>query len=58
MEIKTYPDDWQKARYYLAWAKRQGFSPEVIATIPDHPSLNLSEQDKQIIRALAKSKAA
>jgi len=58
MEFDNHKDDWQKARFYLAWAKRQGFSPEVIATIPDHPSLNLSEQDKQIIRALAKSKAA
>ena len=51
-------NDWDRARYYLAWAKRQGFSPDVIATIPDHPSLNLSEQDKEIIRGLANLKAA
>jgi hypothetical protein len=49
-------DNWTRARQHIAWAIRQKISLPTILTIPDEPLLNLSDQDKKILKGCLNSR--
>lgn len=53
MDIATL-DEWEKARHYIAWAKRQGFSSATVQEIPLMKEFSLTDQDREILHNLEK----
>jgi uncharacterized protein YfaT (DUF1175 family) len=48
---KKHTSEWERANHYLQWAQKQGLSKPTQLAIPQQPELNLTAEERRMLRA-------